>query len=102
MFKNLKPKVMNNKFTKRIEEYLISECDDYDLIYEYEWNEDTGCCEVEVKRNDYTKCLNFKYDESCDDLTIELSEDSFYRTREFDHTVKYFWMLISPSLFPNA
>ena len=33
---------------------------------------------------------------------IELSEDSFYTTREFDETVKYFWMLVSPSLFPSA
>ena len=95
---------MNNKFTKRLEEYLTSECDDYDLTYKWEWNEDTGCCEVEVKRDDYsqnTKDLNFRYNEKDDDLTIELSEDSFYVTREFDQTVKYFWMLISPSIFPN-
>jgi len=96
--------MMNNKFTKRLEEYLTSECDDYDLTYKWEWNEDTGCCEVEVKRDDYsqnTKDLNFRYNEKDDDLTIELSEDSFYVTREFDQTVKYFWMLISPSIFPN-
>ena len=97
--------MMNNKFTKRLEEYLTSECDDYDLTYKWEWNEDTGCCEVEVKRDDYsqnTKNLNFKYNEKDDDLTIELSENSFYVTREFDQTVKYFWMLISPSIFPDA
>jgi len=96
---------MNNKFITRLEKYLTSECSDYDLTYKWEWNEDTGCCEVEVKRDDYsqnTKCINFKYNEEKDDLMIELSEDSFYATREFDHTVKYFWMLISPSLFPYA
>ena len=96
---------MNNKFTKRLEEYLTSECDDYDLTYKWEWCEDTGRCEVEIKRDDYsqnTKDLNFRYNEKDDDLTIELSEDSFYVTREFDQTVKYFWMLISPSIFPNT
>lgn len=95
---------MNKEFAQRIEEYLASECDDYDLIYKWEWNEDTGCCEVEIKRDDHTKLtksLSFRYNEN-GDLTIELSEDSFYPTREYDQTVKYFWMLISPSIFPNA
>ena len=96
---------MNSKFTKRLESYLSSECSDYDLVYEWEWCEDTQCCEVEIKRDDQsqnTKCLNFRYNDTDDDLSIELSEDSFYVTREFDHTVKYFWMLISPSIFPEA
>jgi|GEM_PF-5262839 len=96
---------MTDNFSKRIEEFLSSECCDYDLSYRWEWNEDTGCCEAEIKRDDYTqyvKSLNFKYREGDDDLEIELSEDSFYVTREFDQTVKYFWMLISPTLFPPS
>ena len=96
---------MNSKFTKRLEGYLTSECSDYDLAYKWEWNGDTGCCEVEVKRDDHTqhtKCLNFRYSEEKDDLSIELCEDSFCTTREFDHTVKYFWMLVAPALFPDA
>jgi len=95
---------MNNKFQERLTEYLDSECSDYSMSYKWEWNEDTECCEVEVK-SDYSgnfKCLNFRYNEKKDDLSIELSEDSFYETREFDWTVKYFWMLISPSLFPES
>jgi hypothetical protein len=35
---------MNDKFIKRLEEYLDSECSDYDMSYKYEWNEDTGFC----------------------------------------------------------
>jgi len=96
---------MNDKFTKRLTAYLDSECDDYDLTYNWEWIEDTQRCEVEIKKDDhnqYSKCLSFKYNQECDDLSIELCEDSFYVTREFDQTVKYFWMLISPSLFPNV
>jgi len=96
---------MNKNFAKRIEEYLQSECSDYDLIYKWEWNNDAQCCEVEIKRKDYTqniKHLNFRYNNENDDLLIELSEDSFYITREFDQTVKYFWMLISPSIFPDS
>jgi len=96
---------MNQNFAKRLETYLASECDDYDLVYKWEWDDDTECCEVEIKRDDYSqniKYINFRYNDEDDDLTIELSEDSFYVTREFDHTVKYFWMLISPAIFPNA
>jgi len=55
-----------------------------------------------VKNRDNFKMLNFRYDKNNDDLLIELSEDSFYITREFDQTVKYFWMLIAPTLFPDA
>ncbi|PIE50742.1 MAG: hypothetical protein CSA38_01890 [Flavobacteriales bacterium] len=94
---------MNKKFSERLEEYLSNECSDYDLTYKWEWNEHTECCEVEIKRDDYSqniKHLNFRYDEVKDDLKIELSEDYFYTTREFDYTVKYFWMLVSPALFP--
>jgi len=95
---------MNDKFAKRLEEYLSSECSDYSLEYEWSWNDDTNCCEVVIKRNDHTKHskeLCFQYNEKNDDLTIELSEDSFYITREFDKSVKYFWMLIAPAIFPN-
>ena len=93
---------MDIKFTKRLEQYLESECDDYDMSYSWEWCEDTQNCEVEIKRNDLVKHLNFRYDSKKDDLSIELCEDSFYTTREFDYSVKYFWMLISPTLFPDV
>lgn len=95
---------MNNRFLSRLKEYLGSECYDYDLSYTWEWCEDTQCCVVEIKRTDHTqhtKEINFKYDGANDDLKIELCEDSFYTTREFDQTVKYFWMIISPRLFPD-
>ena len=94
---------MNSKFKERLEEYLNSECSDYDLSYNWEWVEDCQFCEVEVKRNGtpYVKSLYFRYNEKENDLTIELSEDSYYVTREFDESVKYFWMLVSPALFPN-
>lgn len=94
---------MDKKFANRLVEYLDTECSDYGLEYDYRWTEDTGCCEVEIKReySENSKWINFRYDEKKDDLLIEFSEDSFYQTREFDYTVKYFWMLISPSLFPE-
>ena len=92
---------MNKKFAQRIEEYLSSECCDFGLEYSWEWNEDTQNCEVTVERINEFCNINFRYNEEEDYLTIELSEDSFYRTEEFEPTVKYFWMLISPALFPN-
>lgn len=99
----IKIRIMNKKFTTRLTEYLDSECSDFGLEYDFKWCEDTACCEVEVKSNygPNKKELNFRYDEKGDHLLIELSEDSFYETREYDESVKYFWMLISPSLFPN-
>lgn len=92
---------MNKKFANRLEKYLESECSDFDLTFFWEWNEDLEACEAKISRDDYSKYILFKYDENRDDLLIELSEDSYYITREFDETVKYFWMLISPTLFPD-
>jgi hypothetical protein len=57
---------------------------------------------ISLDYSDKVKYLNFKYTEEVDDLEIELSEDSFYGTREFDETVKYFWILVSPSIFPET
>lgn len=94
---------MNDKFVNRLEEYLASECSEYSIQWSWEWNEDTECCEVCISdelREDLNTVLNFRYDKVEDDLSIELSEDSFYTTREFDWTVKYFWMQVAPALFP--
>ena len=90
---------MNKEFNKRLFEYLDAECFDYDLKYDWEWNEDIQCCEVTITRDDNSIVLNFRYSENNKDLTIELSEDSWYETREYDSSVKYFWMLVSPELF---
>lgn len=98
---------MDNKFAKRLEEYLESECADYGFSYKWRWEPDTECVEVEISNelsitNESTKkskLLNFRYNEKDDDLLIELSEDSFYVTREFNETVKYFWMLVSPIFY---
>lgn len=95
---------MNDKFALRLTEYLNSECSDFDLSYTWEWNDGMQYCEVDVKRECHenrNKTVCFKYNEKNDDLLIELSEDSFYVTREFDQTVKYFWMLVAPALFHN-
>jgi len=94
---------MNKQFAKRLEEYLDSECSDYGLSYAWKWCEDTESCEVTVDRDDtHTKSLNFRYDKDDDNLIIELSEDSFDVTREYDETVKYFWILVAPALFPET
>jgi len=94
---------MNHKFGHRISEYLESECGDYGLEFTWKYEPDLGCVVATITReNTNLSCdVSFKYNEENDDLSIELCEDSYYVTREFDHTVKYLWMLIAPVLFPN-
>lgn len=93
---------MNKEFRERLEEFLNSECDDYGLQYSYEYDEENESCDVEITSdyNSNSKCLVFNYDEKKDDLTLELVEGSFYKVREFDYTVKYFWLLVAPAMFP--
>lgn len=94
---------MNKLFAERLKEYLDSECEDYSMSYTWEWSEDMNYCIVTVKNdfNDNSKDINFRYNEVTGQLSIELSEDSFYETAEYEFTVKYFWMLVAPALFPN-
>jgi hypothetical protein len=91
---------MNDKFSDRLSEFLDHECEDYGLSYSWEWNEDMQCCDVEIKRDDHLFCVAFWYNEDEDALEIELTEDSWYITREYDSSVKYFWILVGPALFP--
>lgn len=98
---------MNQKSVKRLEEFLSSECSDYDLSYTWEWCEDCNCFIVTITQGKDSFepriiDVNFKYDKESDDLRVELCEDSYELTREYDETVKYFWMKVSPTLFRNA
>lgn len=93
---------MNKKFADRLNEFLQSECSDYGLTYTWEYSEDYECAVAIIKNDDsrqLTKEVHFKYNEEEDDLLMELCEDCWETTREFDWTVKYFWMFISPELF---
>lgn len=94
---------MNKEFSERLKEYLDSECDDYGLEYKWEWDEDYNLCRVTVSTGNIYPLLetevSFRYEN--ESLMIELSEDSWYKTAEYDYTVKYFWMLIAAALFSN-
>lgn len=90
---------MNEKFNKRLTEFLDSECNDFDLSYEFEFDEDLNLCNVEICRLNKSIDINFKYNDKEDDLSIELSEDSYYTIHEYEWSVKYFWMLVSCELF---
>jgi hypothetical protein len=92
---------MNRDFENRLRQYLNAVCVDFGMSYVYEWNQDIECCQVEIKREGKIKYLSFKHDEKFNDVMIELCEYSFHTTREFDYTVKYFWILVSPRLFPD-
>jgi hypothetical protein len=96
---------MNNKFSERLEEFLASECSDYDLKYSWEWDEDCNWCVVKIARdiNPLRETeLCFRYNQIKDELLLQMYEDSYETVREYDYTVKYFWMILSPRIFPEA
>jgi hypothetical protein len=92
---------ITKKFANRLTEFLDSECSDYDLKYNWEWCKDTESCNVEISRDDKVAYIDFRYKEITNELEIELCEDCWYIVEEFEPSVKYFWMLISPKLFSN-
>lgn len=92
---------MNKQFADRLEKYLLSVCSEHGMKYKWEWFEDGECCEVLISSGDTEQeaFLNFRYDDEKGTLSIELIEDCYVNTCEFDNTVKYFWMLVSPVIF---
>lgn len=91
--------MINDKFKDRLIEFLNSECNDYDIEYSLEYNLDTEYYEVEIKRYDNLILVEFNYDEDKDVLIINMGEDNWYEVKEYDWSVKYFWMLVSSRLF---
>lgn len=94
---------MNDRFTERLKLYLDSECEDHDMSYSWEWCEDSERCNVEVKTGhpERVAIVSFVYDKDKDELQIETMEDCFTTTHYFNRTVKYFWILVAPALFPE-
>lgn len=87
-----------------LKQFLDSEVNDYDLSYEFESVEfekdnPVSYATVKIKRFESEISVNFRSIEG--KLQIELAEDSWYDICEYNRTVKYFWMLISPTLFSD-
>lgn len=95
---------MNKKFIERLTEFLESEATDYGLEYNYEYDSDCEWCDVQIKleHRPEKKCtVQIRYNEEKDDLSFEMYEDNWETIREFDHTVKYFWMYVAPKIWNN-
>ena len=83
---------------EKLKEYLDSECSDYDMSYEVEYDESNEQYVATISRFDKCVDIIFRINKN-QNLKIELSPDSWYETEEFEWTVKYFWMLVAPKLF---
>jgi hypothetical protein len=93
---------MNKKFIERLTEFLESEATDYGLTYDYtasDYHENGIDVKIERENTDLKCEVAFIFNGT--DIEIELSEDSWEVVREYDNTVKYFWMIIAPELFPS-
>ena len=96
---------MNDKFAKKIEKFLLSECSDYDLEYKWEFSPDENGVNVTIFRNKdchnpFEEIFFFQYDEENEELKIEMYEDSFETVTNFDWRVKFLWMKLAPYAFP--
>lgn len=90
------------KAIDRLTEFLDSECSDYDMSYDYELEDLNFDIEITARNPERVSNIFMRYNEDTEQLEIELSEDCYYEIKEWDWTVKYFCMLVSPDLFPNA
>ncbi len=93
---------MNKKFIERLTEFLESECSDYGIGYDWcisDYHDDAITVHIVRENTDFSIDVDFKFDSR--NILVEFSEDNWEIVKEYDHTVKYFWMIISPTLFPN-
>lgn len=98
------------RFTERLDSFLGSECDDYGISVEIlREGTEPYRAHVVLRRNEYSIDLEFRYrpiqydfldDGYHDDIELCLYEDHYEAVREYDWTVRYFWMKVSPYLFP--
>lgn len=87
-----------------LKQFLDSEVNDYGLSYEFESVEfekdnPVSYATVKIKRFESEISVNFRSKEG--NLQIEFTEDLWYDICEYNHTVKYFWMIICPVLFSD-
>lgn len=102
--------MINYRFAQKLEAFLDSECDDYDILSETVFDEiSLNKAQVTLSRNGYSVSLKFRYipnryvplyDEVHDDIALCMYEDCYEIVREYDLTVRYFWMKVAPRLFP--
>jgi len=93
---------MEKRFIERLEEFLDSEATDYGMTYKYKKDDDESFVTVKIElehQPEKSVEVYIKYNEEKDDLSFELYEDCWETIREFDWTVKYFWMYVSPKLW---
>lgn len=101
-----KEELENLKGYKEVSELINGELDDYSYfeVGELKWNDSYGSYDEEDEEEHYiveitgwnnkTKSLAFNYNVKEDKIEVELSEDSFYETNNYDYKVKYFWMAL--------
>lgn len=102
--------MINYRFAQKLEAFLSSECDDYGIISETTFDDiSLNTAHVALKRNGNSVDLKFRYipnrhtplhDEVHDDIALCMYEDCYEIVREYDWTVRYFWMKVAPYLFP--
>lgn len=102
--------MINHRFVLKLQAFLDSECDDYDILSETTFDEvSLNVAHVTLSRNGYSVDLKFRYitnrytplyDEAHDDIALCMYEDCYEIVREYDWTVRYFWMKVTPHLFP--
>lgn len=97
-----------NRFVRKLTEFLDSETDDYSLAYEISPIDDDGVVEVltwvygdnkEIIKEETKNSTYWKFEDN--ELKIEMGEDtdSWEAVADYNWTVKYFWMMVSPYLF---
>lgn len=93
---------MNKKFVDKLTEFLESECSDYGLGYDWvvsDCHDNAITVSIVRENTDLSIDVDFRFNGFS--LEIEMGDDNWEVVKEYDYTVKYFWMLVSPTLFPN-
>ena len=93
---------MNKKFVEKLTEFLESECSDYGLVYDLTLSDyHDNAVTVTIFRENTDSTIDVEFRMKDNDIEIEIADGCWEVVREYDYTVKYFWMLVSPALFPN-
>ena len=76
---------------RELEDYSYFEIGELKLIEENDFEE---FYEIDIEMHKKQKTLYFRYDRTEDKVGVQLGEDNYEETNDYDYKVKYFWMAL--------
>lgn len=92
------------KQIEALNEFLQEELSDWsDMAFDYEVHDKHNGIvyfEVTIKHMDEQATFNCRVNDEDFNVEIEMGEGNYYTVCSFDHSIRNFWIIVAPQIFP--